>query len=91
MTVLDNCLVGQRKVLKMNRDDAKAAALHYLDRVGMPVATVAIDGAANAALLAVQILSVSDAVLADKLAAARARMKEQIAEKDSKLQALILE
>jgi len=35
MTVLDNCLVGQRKVLKMNRDDAKAAALHYLDRVGM--------------------------------------------------------
>jgi len=58
---------------------------------GMPVATVAIDGAANAALLAVQILSVSDAVLADKLAAARARMKEQIAEKDSKLQALILE
>ena len=35
MTVLDNCLVGQRKVLKKNRDDAKAAALHYLDRVGM--------------------------------------------------------
>lgn len=58
---------------------------------GMPVATVAIDGAANAALLAVQILSVSDAALADKLAAARARMKEQIGEKDSKLQALLSE
>ena len=58
---------------------------------GMPVATVAIDGAANAALLAVQILSVSEESLADKLAAARARMKEQIGEKDSKLQALILE
>ena len=58
---------------------------------GMPVATVAIDGAANAALLAVQILSVSDAALADKLAAARARMKDQIGEKDSKLQALLSE
>ena len=35
---------------------------------GMPVATVAIDGAANAALLAVQILSVSDRALASRLA-----------------------
>ena len=34
---------------------------------GMPVATVAIDGAANAALLAAQILSVSDDALAEKL------------------------
>ena len=34
---------------------------------GLPVATVAIDGAANAALLAVQILAVEDAVLAKKL------------------------
>src|SRR5688572_22033442 len=34
---------------------------------GMPVATVAIDGAANAALLAVQILAVSDETLAKKL------------------------
>jgi len=35
---------------------------------GVPVATVAIDGAANAALLAVQILAVTDASLADRLA-----------------------
>jgi 5-(carboxyamino)imidazole ribonucleotide mutase len=35
---------------------------------GMPVATVAIDCAANAALLAVQILAVSDIALAEKLA-----------------------
>jgi len=38
---------------------------------GIPVATVAIDGAANAALLAIQILAVSDQELADKLDAKR--------------------
>jgi 5-(carboxyamino)imidazole ribonucleotide mutase len=38
---------------------------------GVPVATVAIDGAANAAMLAVEILAVTDAGLADKLAAHR--------------------
>ena len=38
---------------------------------GIPVATVAIDGAANAALLAIEILSVSDASLAEKLSRAR--------------------
>ena len=39
---------------------------------GIPVATVAIDGAANAALLAIQILAVSDEGLSAKLKAARA-------------------
>ncbi|MBE6637603.1 MAG: 5-(carboxyamino)imidazole ribonucleotide mutase [Ruminococcaceae bacterium] len=39
---------------------------------GMPVATVAIDGAANAAMLSVQILAVTDTELAEKLDAARA-------------------
>ena len=39
---------------------------------GIPVATVAIDGAANAALLAIQILAVSDEELAEKLMVARA-------------------
>jgi 5-(carboxyamino)imidazole ribonucleotide mutase len=38
---------------------------------GVPVATVAIDGAANAAMLAVEILAVTDAGLAEKLAAHR--------------------
>ena len=38
---------------------------------GIPVATVAIDGAANAALLSIQILAVSDEALAEKLSAAR--------------------
>lgn len=41
---------------------------------GVPVATVAIDGALNAALLAVQILAIDDAELAKKLAEHRAEM-----------------
>ena len=41
---------------------------------GIPVATVAINGAMNAALLAIQILAVTDAVLAEKLVAHRAEM-----------------
>jgi 5-(carboxyamino)imidazole ribonucleotide mutase len=40
---------------------------------GIPVATVAIDGSANAALLAVEILAVSDETLAEKLADYRAQ------------------
>ena len=54
---------------------------------GIPVATVAINGAKNAAVLAAQILSVSDDVLAAKLDAAREKMAEQIAAKEAKLQA----
>ncbi len=53
---------------------------------GIPVATVAVDGAKNAAILAVQILALSDNALADKLAAAKREMIEQINEKDKKLQ-----
>jgi 5-(carboxyamino)imidazole ribonucleotide mutase len=41
----------------------------------MPVATVAVNGAVNAALLAIQILAVTDADLAEKLAQARAEWK----------------
>ncbi|MGH9268983.1 MAG: AIR carboxylase family protein, partial [Acidimicrobiales bacterium] len=39
---------------------------------GVPVATVAVDGAANAAVLAVEILAVTDPALADRLAEYRA-------------------
>ena len=35
MTVLENCMVGQIKVLKRNKADARAAAMKYLDKVGM--------------------------------------------------------
>ena len=35
MTVLENCMVGQIKVLKRNREEAKATAMKYLEKVGM--------------------------------------------------------
>ena len=35
MTVLENCMVGQIKVLKRNKEEARAAAMKYLDNVGM--------------------------------------------------------
>ena len=54
---------------------------------GIPVATVAIDGAANAALLAVEILAVSDDPLAKKLDEARARAAEKVLEKDEAVRA----
>ena len=53
---------------------------------GIPVATVAINGAKNAAVLAAQILAVSDEALAAKLDAARTDMADQIAQKEAKLQ-----
>ena len=49
---------------------------------GLPVATVAIDGAANAALLAVQILAVEDGALAEKLDARRAADAARVLSKD---------
>ena len=54
---------------------------------GIPVATVAINGAKNAAVLAAQILAVSDDALADKLDAARAEMAAKNEKKEAKLQA----
>ena len=53
---------------------------------GIPVATVALNGAKYAAVLAAQILAVSDDVLAAKLDKAREAMAAQIAEKEAKLQ-----
>ncbi len=53
---------------------------------GIPVATVAIDGAENAAILAAQILSLSCPALADKLKAEREKMKETIETQDKNIQ-----
>ena len=53
---------------------------------GIPVATVAIDGAQNAGLLAAQILAVSDEAIAEKLAAFKANMRDEVIAKDKKLQ-----
>ena len=56
---------------------------------GIPVATVAIDGAENAALLAIQILALSDKTLADKLLQHKIDMANEVNEKDKKLQSEI--
>ena len=50
---------------------------------GIPVATVAIDGAVNAAILSVQILATADEELAAKLDAARAAAADKVREKDA--------
>lgn len=54
---------------------------------GIPVACVAIDGADNAAILAVQMLALSDAALAQKLVDFKQQMAEEVAAKDEKVHA----
>ena len=53
---------------------------------GVPVATVAIDGSANAALLAIQMLALSDDKLSEKYASYKKIMAEGVARKDAALQ-----
>jgi 5-(carboxyamino)imidazole ribonucleotide mutase len=53
---------------------------------GMPVATVAIDGSANAALLAIQILAVEDEVLAKKLEDYRQQQTKKVLEKNKTIE-----
>lgn len=72
----------------------KSSALDGLDALlatvqmppGIPVATVGIDGAANAAILAVQMLALSDPGLADALAKMKQEMADGVAKKDAALQ-----
>lgn len=53
---------------------------------GVPVACVAVDGADNAAILAVQMLAIHDAELTAKLADFKAAMAEEVARKDKNVQ-----
>ncbi len=53
---------------------------------GIPVATVAINGGANAGILAAKILAASDPQLLDKVKAYSKELKEQVQKKDEKLQ-----
>ena len=53
---------------------------------GIPVATVAIDGAVNAALLAIQMLAIEDISLAEKLDRARAEGAEKVLEKNKTIE-----
>ena len=71
----------------------KASALEGLDALlsivqmpaGVPVATVAIDGSANAAILAAQMIALSDDALAQKLAAYKKQMADEVIAKDEAL------
>lgn len=77
----------------------KSAALDGMDALlatvmmppGVPVATVGIDGAKNAAILAVQILALSDSTLAEKLVQSKKEMEQTVIEKDKKLAEKIAE
>ncbi len=58
---------------------------------GIPVATVAVDGAANAAILAVEILALSDLNLANSLKQMKEEMAQGVAEKDKAMQVKVAE
>lgn len=71
----------------------KSSALEGIDALlstvqmppGIPVATVAIDGAKNAAILAAQILAVEDTALAEKLDNQRSEAAAEVLEKDREI------
>ncbi len=54
---------------------------------GIPVATVAVNGSKNAAILAAQMLALSDAALDEKLVAMRKTMADEVRAKDRKIAA----
>ena len=86
--------IAANTVLPVIGIPVKSASLGGMDALlstvqmpsGIPVATVAIDGAKNAAYLAAEILAVSDKSLQDKLLAARRAASEQVLEKNKKLE-----
>ncbi len=55
---------------------------------GIPVATVAINGAMNAAILAIEMLALADPELAQRFAAYKEGLKQKIVKADAELQAL---
>ena len=87
--------VAARTSLPVIGIPCKSSALDGMDALlstvqmptGVPVATVAINGAANAALLAVQILGVSDPEIAAKLDEKKAKDAAAVLAKDAALQA----
>lgn len=72
---------------KLNGIDALLSTVQMPS--GIPVATVAIDSAVNAALLCIQILAVTDKELADKLDNKRKADAQKVLEKDKALKAQI--
>lgn len=56
---------------------------------GIPVATVAVDGAVNAAILAVEILALSDESLENKLKAYREELRSEVVRQDEEIQSFL--
>ena len=87
-------VVASRTTLPVIGIPCKSSNLDGLDALlatvqmptGIPVATVAIDGAANAALLAAEILALSDEDLAKRLEDKRRRDTEAVLEKNSEIE-----
>ncbi len=87
-------VIAAQTILPVIGIPIKASVLDGMDALlstvqmpkGIPVATVAIDGADNAGILAAQILSISDDELAAKLESMKADMTREVIEKDEKLQ-----
>ena len=69
--------------MKSNALDGMDALLATVQMpTGIPVAAVAVDGAANAAILAAEILALSDECIAERLVKMRDEMAEGVREKD---------
>ncbi len=91
--------VAAKTVLPVIGIPIKSSTLDGLDALlstvqmpqGVPVATVAIDGAHNAAVLAAQILAVFDDRVREELLKNKERMRENVLDADKKLQALLEE
>lgn len=86
-------VLASRTILPVIGIPVKSSTLDGLDSLlstvqmpsGIPVATVAIDGAENAAILAAQMLALSEPDLQDKLSAMKKEMEDKVAEKDRKM------
>ena len=70
-----------------NFDGMDALLSTVMMQRGIPVATVAVDGAKNAALLAISMLALSNPELAAKLKAFRAEQSRKVEEADAAIQA----
>jgi 5-(carboxyamino)imidazole ribonucleotide mutase len=86
-------VVAGHTILPVVAVPMKSAALDGMDALlasvmmpkGVPVATVAIDGTANAGILAVQMLAISDETLAQKLRDMKQSMAEGVRKKDASI------
>ena len=89
-------MVASETVLPVIGVPVKGSSLEGMDSLlsivqmpgGVPVATVAINGAKNAGILAAQIIGAADSSLREKIAAYKTEMKAQVDAKSEKLQKL---